>query len=104
ILADRRFLSPFLLILCAQIGVLAWVSNSSFTLVRGLGVSTVAFGLMFGLVMLGQIAGAWSSSRMVLGLGIRRLLRTGATLMCAAGLAAATLAWIGAGHWLAVVL
>ena len=104
ILADRRFLSPFLLILCALIGVLAWVSNSSFTLVRGLGVSTVAFGLMFSIVMLGQISGAWASSRLVLGLGIRRLLRTGAALMCAAGLTAAGLAWIGVGHWLAVVL
>jgi MFS transporter, DHA1 family, multidrug resistance protein len=104
ILTDRRFLSPFLLILCAQIGVLAWVSNSSFTLVRGLGVSTVAFGLMFALVMLGQIAGAWSASRLVLGRGIASLLRIGAALMCGAGLAAASLAWIGAGHWLAVVL
>ena len=104
ILADRRFLSPFFLILCALIGVLAWVSNSSFTLVRGLGVSTTAFGLMFSMVMLGQISGAWASSRLVLGLGIRRLLRTGAALMCAAGLTAAGLAWIGVGHWLAVVL
>ena len=104
ILADRRFLSPFLLILCAQVGVLSWVSNSSFTLVRGLGVSTIAFGLMFAIVMLGQIGGAWASSRLVLGLGIRRLLRTGAALMCGAGLTAAALAWIGAGHWLAVVL
>ncbi len=104
ILADRRFLSPFLLILCAQVGVLSWVSNSSFTLVRGQGVSTIAFGLMFAIVMLGQISGAWASSRLVLGLGIRRLLRTGAALMCGAGLTAAALAWIGAGHWLAVVL
>lgn len=104
ILGDRRFLSPFALILCAQIGVLAWVSNSSFTLVRGLGVSTVAFGLMFALVMLGQISGAWSSSRLVLRVGIRRLLRVGAALMAAGGVAAATLAWSGAGHWLAVVL
>jgi DHA1 family bicyclomycin/chloramphenicol resistance-like MFS transporter len=54
--------------------------------------------------MLGQISGAWASSRLVLGLGIRRLLRTGAALMCAAGLTAAGLAWIGVGHWLAVVL
>jgi len=104
ILRDRRFVAPFLPVLCAYIGVLAWVSNSSFTLVRGLGVSTVAFGLMFGLVMLGQISGAWSSSRLVLRLGIGRLLKVGAALMAAAGTAGAALAWAGVAHWLAVVL
>jgi MFS transporter, DHA1 family, multidrug resistance protein len=103
ILADRRFIAPFLVILCAQVGILAWVSNSSFTLVRGLGVSVVAFGLMFAGVMLGQIGGAWSSSRLVMRLGIPRLLRAGTALMMAAGVAAAALAWAGAGHWLAVV-
>ena len=104
LLVDRRFLAPFSLILCAQVGILAWVSNSSFTLVRGLGVSVTAFSLMFALVMLGQIGGAWSSSRLVLRLGIRRLLSIGSTLMFAAGTGAALLAWLGVGHWSAVVL
>jgi DHA1 family bicyclomycin/chloramphenicol resistance-like MFS transporter len=103
-LADPRFLAPFSLILCAQVGILAWVSNSSFTLVRGLGVSVTAFSMMFALVMLGQIGGAWCSSRLVLRLGIRRLLGIGSTLMFAAGAAGALLAWSGVGHWLAVVL
>jgi DHA1 family bicyclomycin/chloramphenicol resistance-like MFS transporter len=104
ILRDRRFLSPFLLVFCAHVGILAWVSNSAFTLVRGLGVSTVAYGLMFALVMLGQISGAWASSRLVVRLGIPRLLRLGAALMLLAGCTAAALAWAGAGHWLAVTL
>ena len=42
ILRERRFVAPFLLILCAHIGILAWVSNSAFTLVSGLGVSASA--------------------------------------------------------------
>lgn len=104
ILGDRRFLSPFLLVFCAHVGILAWVSNSAFTLVRGLGVGTVAYGLMFALVMLGQITGAWAASRLVLRLGIPRLLRFGALLMLLAGAAAAALAWGGASHWLAVTL
>jgi len=104
LLVDRRFLAPFSLILCAQVGILAWVSNSSFTLVRGLGVSVTAFSLMFALVMLGQICGAWASSRLVIRLGIRRLLSIGSTVMFAAGAAGALLAWSGVGHWLAVVL
>jgi MFS transporter, DHA1 family, multidrug resistance protein len=104
ILGDRRFLSPFLVVFCAHVGILAWVSNSAFTLVRGLGVGTVAYGLMFALVMLGQITGAWAASRLVLRLGIPRLVRVGARLMLLAGAAAAALAWGGVSHWLAVTL
>jgi MFS transporter, DHA1 family, multidrug resistance protein len=104
IIAERRFLGPFLLILCSQIGILAWVSNSAFTLVSGLGVTVAAYSMMFAAVMLGQISGAWSSSRLVLRLGIVRLLRSGAALMLAGGTLAAALAWAGVAHWLAVVL
>ena len=104
VLRERRFLAPFLLVLCPLMGILAWVSNSAFALVRGLGVTTVAYGALFAVVMLGQISGAWCSSRLVMRLGIARLLRFGAALMLAAGMAAAALAWAGVAHWLAVVL
>jgi MFS transporter, DHA1 family, multidrug resistance protein len=104
ILGDRRFLAPYLLVLCSHIGVLAWVANSSFTLVRGLGVSALAYGLMFAGVMLGQITGAWLSSRLVRRLGIGRLVRAGTVVMMGAGIAGAALAWAGVTHWLAVVV
>jgi MFS transporter, DHA1 family, multidrug resistance protein len=104
ILRDRRFFSPFLVVFCAHMAILSWISNSAFTLVRGLGVSALAYALMFGLVMLGQIAGAWASSRFVVRLGIARMLRLGAAVMLAAGTGAAALAWAGTAHWLAVVL
>jgi DHA1 family bicyclomycin/chloramphenicol resistance-like MFS transporter len=104
ILADRRFYPPLLLFMCAQAGILAWVSNSAFTLISGLGVSTVAFGWMFALVMLGQIAGAFAASRLVMRLGMARLMQAGALLAVASGVLAAVLAWGGATHWLAVVV
>jgi DHA1 family bicyclomycin/chloramphenicol resistance-like MFS transporter len=104
ILRERRFVAPFLVVVCAQMGVLAWVSSSAFALVRGLGVPVGAYGLMFATVMLGQIAGAWASSRLVMRLGIARLLRTGAVVMAVTGTLAAALAWAGVNHWLAVVL
>ena len=104
ILSDRRFLTPYSVFLCTQIGVLAWVSNSSFALISGLGVAPTAYGAMFTLVMSGQIAGAWVSSRLVLRLGIARMLRTGSALMFAGGAAAALLAWAGIGHWAAIVM
>jgi DHA1 family bicyclomycin/chloramphenicol resistance-like MFS transporter len=103
ILRDRRFLAPYSVFLCTQIGVLAWVSNSSFVLISGLGVGPTAYGAMFTLVMSGQIAGAWVSSRLVVRLGIARMLRAGSGLMLAGGAAATLLAWTGVGHWVAVV-
>jgi DHA1 family bicyclomycin/chloramphenicol resistance-like MFS transporter len=104
ILAERRFLAPFLVMLCSQIGILAFVANSAFTLVRGMGVSTLAYGLMFTAVMLGQIGGAWASSRLVRRAGIARMLARGTAIVLGAGAAAAALAWAGVQHWAAVVL
>lgn len=104
IITDRRFVAPLLLVLCSHIGILAWVSNSAFTLMKGFGVSIAAYGLMFAGVMLGQILGAWTSSRLVMRLGIARLLRAGTRVMLVGGVAAAALAWSGQGHWLAVIL
>ena len=103
IVGDRRFVAPYLIMFSAQCGIIGFVSSSAFALVRD-GVTTFQFGLMFAAVMLGQIAGAWSSSRLVLRLGIARMLKLGSALMLAAGAAAAGLAWGGAWHWLATVL
>jgi DHA1 family bicyclomycin/chloramphenicol resistance-like MFS transporter len=104
IAAEPRFLAPFGAMLCAQIGIFAFVSNSAFALVDGLGVAPGAFALLFALVMVGQIAGAWLSSRLVLRTGMARLLRAGSFLALVSGLAAALLAWAGASHPASVVL
>jgi MFS transporter, DHA1 family, multidrug resistance protein len=104
ILREPRFIAPYLLVLCAHLGILAWVSSSAFVLMRGFGVSTTGYGFAFAAVMLGQISGAWACSRLVVRTGIARLLRIGAVLMLGAGGAAAALAWGGASSWPAVVL
>jgi DHA1 family bicyclomycin/chloramphenicol resistance-like MFS transporter len=104
IAAEPKFLAPFGAMLCAQVGIFAFVSNSAFALVNGLGVAPGAFALLFALVMVGQIAGAWLSSRLVLRAGMARLLRAGTFLAFASGLAAALLAWAGATHPASVVL
>jgi DHA1 family bicyclomycin/chloramphenicol resistance-like MFS transporter len=104
ILSEPRFVAPFVAMLCAQLGIFAFVSSSAFVLVQGAGVSPSVYSRLFALVMLGQITGAWAGSRMVMRLGIGRMLRLGAVLACAAGLLAAALAWAGVVHWLAIVL
>lgn len=104
ILAERRFFAPFLVMLSTQVGIFAFVSNSSFALVQGYGVSPGVYGALFALTMLGQIVGSIVSSRLAMRIGIPRMLRTGATLAMLSGIAAALLAWSGAAHWSAVVL
>ena len=61
--------------LLLQVGLLHVGTNSAFTLVRGQGVSTVAYGLDVRQVMLGQIGGAWVASRQVMRFGIARLMQ-----------------------------
>ena len=104
ILAEPRFLAPFGAMLFSQAGIFAFVSNSAFTLIRGLGVKPALYSVMFAGVMLGQIAGAWVSSRLVERIGLSRLLRTGTLIVALGGLTLAALAWAGAAHWLAVVV
>jgi DHA1 family bicyclomycin/chloramphenicol resistance-like MFS transporter len=104
ILAERRFSAPFAAMLLGQIGIFAFVSNSAFVLMKGLGMPAGAYSLVFAGVMLGQISGAWASGRLVMRLGIARMLQTGARLVAIAGACAALLAWTGVSHWLAVLL
>ncbi len=104
ILREPRFLAPYGAQLCSQVGIFGFVSSSAFTLVKGFGVSAGAYSVMFATVMLGQIAGAWVSSRWVTRFGLQRLLAVGARIVAASGLAAAALAWSGAAHWSAVIV
>jgi DHA1 family bicyclomycin/chloramphenicol resistance-like MFS transporter len=104
IATERQFLAPFATMLCAMVGVFAFVSNSAFALVNGLGVAPGTFAMLFATVMLGQITGAMLSSRLVMRIGMARLLRAGTVLAMVAGLAAAAAAWAGLRHPAALVL
>ena len=104
IAGDTRFRAPFVAMITAQAGIFAFVSSSAFVLVSGAGVSPSAYSLLFAMVMLGQISGAWASRRFVMQFGIGRMVRYGARLACVTGLAAAALAWLGITHWAAVVV
>ena len=103
ILGDSRFIAPFCVLLGAQIGIFAFVTNSAFVLVNALGLSAREYSVLFAVVMIGQIAGAWFTSRMVMRLGIAGMLRFGTRLALSAGIVATALAWSGVVHWLAIV-
>jgi len=89
--------------LCAQMGIIAFVASSSLVLVQALRLTPVAFSVLFATIMIGQMAGGYAGSRMVMRLGIERMVRLGATFALIAGALLAALAWAGVAHWSAIV-
>src|SRR6185295_18566118 len=89
--ADGRFRAALATMLCAQMGVIAFVSSSALAMVEALRLSPTAFSVLFALVMVGQIIGGVLGARLVPRLGSARLVRLGAALA-------------GAAHWTAIVL
>ena len=104
LLGDRRFLAPIATTLCTLAGIYAFVSNSAFALVQGAGVTIVQYSALFAVVMIGGVVGAWLSSRLVVRVGIGRLVRTGTAIAAATGLAIGLLAWLGVTHWAALIV
>ncbi len=102
LLRRRAFVAPFLVMLGAQLGIIAFVTNSAVVLIRGFGLTSWQYSLVFAGVMLGQISGAFASSRLVARHGIHSMLRFGSSFAACAGLALAALAWMDVRHWSAV--
>lgn len=102
LLGQRAFVAPFLVMLGAQLGIIAFVTNSAVALIRGFGLTPWQYSLVFAGVMLGQISGAFASSRLVTRHGIRGMLRFGSSLAACSGLVLAALAWMDVRHWGAV--
>jgi DHA1 family bicyclomycin/chloramphenicol resistance-like MFS transporter len=73
-------------------------------MVQALHLTPTAFSVLFAAVMLGQITGGITGSRLVVRLGIGRMVQLGAALVLAGGLLLAALALGGMAHWSAVVL
>jgi DHA1 family bicyclomycin/chloramphenicol resistance-like MFS transporter len=73
-------------------------------MVQSLHLSPTLFSVLFALVMVGQIIGGVIGARLVSRLGSARLVRLGAALAAAGGVALAALALAGAPHWTAIVL
>ena len=101
---DPRFRASLATMLLAQLGILAFVTSSALVMVRALKLTPTAFSLLFAAIMLGQITGGITGSRLVMRLGIGRMVRLGAALTLAGGLLLAALALAGIAHWSAVVL
>ena len=103
LLRSRVYLGYLLIAAFATSALFAFLAGSSFVFVSVIGTGEEGFGLLFGVVMLGNIIGSALGSRLVARLGIDRMLQYSTWLMIVAGAALAALAWARVGHPLAIV-
>jgi len=104
LLGDARFRASLAAMLPAQLGIIAFVSSSALALVQFMKLTPTEFSVLFAAVMLGQITGGLTGSRLAARLGMGRMVQLGAALALAGGVLLAALALAGVAHWSAVVL
>ena len=104
LLRSRTYVGFMLVAAFGFSGLFAFLAGSAFVFVSVMGESEQRFGVLFGVVMLGNIVGATIGSHVVRRIGIERLVRTGTALMLAAGLALGVLAFLGTEHPPAIVV
>jgi len=103
LLRSPAFLAYTLVSSASYGGLFAFISGSSFVLIRVLGVPTAYFGFGFAFCVCGYLAGTILCRRLLARSSVPHALRTGAGLSLASGAAMAGLAVAGAHHWAAVL-
>jgi DHA1 family bicyclomycin/chloramphenicol resistance-like MFS transporter len=86
LILDSRFRRYLLIGSFSFAGMFAYISGASFVLQNNYALSPVQFGLCFGTMVLGFIAGSFASARMGGRYGIERMLLIGTSLIFAGGL------------------
>jgi DHA1 family bicyclomycin/chloramphenicol resistance-like MFS transporter len=84
-------------------GQFAFITGSSFALITILGVSPAVYGVCFGAVATGLMAGSFVSVRIGPRLGIDAMIRGGTLIGAGAGLVMAALAWAGVASVASVI-
>ncbi len=103
VLRSKVFLAYTLVGAATYGGLFAFISGSSFVLIRALGVPTAWFGACFAFVVSGFLIGTIACRRLLSRLGLPRTLRAGAVLSAVAGASALALALAGVRHYAALL-
>ncbi len=104
LLRDRLFVGYASVVAGAYSTIFVFISGSAFVLVEAMGLSPVAYGLCFGLAVLGYIAGAFGAGRLTRRLGLDRMIALGTAVMAAGAIVMAALAWAGVASPAAVLV
>ena len=103
-LRSREVVGYLLINTAVTCGLFAFLTGSAFVFVDALNAGERGFALHFGAVMLGNFIGAGLARRLVIRLGLTRVIAHGCVMLVAAGVSMALLAWAGVQHPLAVTL
>ena len=103
-LRSREIVGYLVINTAVTCGLFAFLTGSAFVFVDALHAGERGFALNFGAVMLGNFIGAGLARRVVIRLGLIRVIAHGCVMLVAAGVAMAVLAWAGVAHPLAVTL
>jgi DHA1 family bicyclomycin/chloramphenicol resistance-like MFS transporter len=104
LLRSRRYVGYLLVAAFTSSGLFAFLAGSAYVFVSGFGTGERGFGVLFATVMLGNITGAAIANRVVVRLGLDRLIGYGTWAMLAAGVSMAALAWARIDHAASVVV
>jgi MFS transporter, DHA1 family, multidrug resistance protein len=103
LMRSRTYVGYVLIVCFMGCGLFAYLSGASFVFQRTFGFPEVYFGYLFAFCMAGNLIGAAISSRLVMRLGIDRLLGLGLGLAAFSATVMAVLAFAGVDH-VAIVL
>ncbi len=103
VLRSREFLAYTQTAGMSYAGLFAFISGSSYVLIRVLDVRTANFGYAFSSCVFGYLLGTMMCRRLLARRSLLRTLQVGASLALGSGLAMTALAVAGVHHWAAVV-
>ncbi len=104
IAVNRVFWAYTLAMSASYGGLFAFLSGSSFVLLKILGVSAQAYGFAFAITVVGYFIGTMICRRLIGAIGIRRTMVRAGLIQVAAGVAMAGLALAGVLHPLAILI
>jgi MFS transporter, DHA1 family, multidrug resistance protein len=102
VLGHRSFLAHLGIMTTMFVGLYAWVSGASIVIQGVYGLSPLAFGLTYAIGSLGYMLGANIAARVVMRLGLDRMIGLGTAIMAAGGFAMVAVTAVGLANvfWL----
>jgi DHA1 family bicyclomycin/chloramphenicol resistance-like MFS transporter len=104
ILRDRSYLAHLGIVACAYAGLFAWISGATFVLQDLYGLTPMAFAGAFAAGSIGFLLGTTVAARLVVRLGLNRIIGLGCSALATGGLAMAGATAFGLDTAFAIVL
>jgi len=107
VMVHRGFLANLGIITTTFIGLFAWISGAPMVMQGpAYGLSPVAFGIIFASGAAGYMAGTFVASRLVMRIGLDRMMGIGVAMMALGGLAMVAVLILGLAHvlWIAATM